>query len=181
MSIGPLSSLSSAYLQSLFGVTASSATNNTTNRSAAASLAMPQDDNRLSPFAQLLSSLQQLQQSDPAKYKQVAQQIGDKLQSAAKTAATNGDTRTADELNKLATDFTSSAKSGDLPNVQDLAQALTQAHGHHRHHHHQDAGSTSPASSSIAAASSSATDSQSTDPLAIILGALTDAGVTPSQ
>src|ERR1019366_2800930 len=45
----------------------------------------------------------------------------------------DGNTTAATQLNQLATDFTSASKSGQLPSVQDLAQAVG---GHHHHHHH---------------------------------------------
>ena len=105
---------------------------------ASSPVAQPPDNSRLSPFAQLMSTLQKLQQSDPAKYQQVTQQIATNLQSAAQTAQTAGNTTAATQLNQLATDFTNASKSGQLPNIQDLAQAVG---GHHRHHHHAHAAS----------------------------------------
>ena len=71
-----------------------------------------------------MSTLQQLQQSDPTKYQQVTQQIATNLQSAAQTAQAEGNTTAANQLNQLATDFTNASQSGQLPNVQDLAQAI---------------------------------------------------------
>ena len=34
-------------------------------------------------------------------------------------------------------DFTNASKTNSLPNIQDLAQAMSGAHGHHHHHHTQ--------------------------------------------
>ncbi|HEY7337812.1 MAG TPA: hypothetical protein VH639_23160, partial [Bryobacteraceae bacterium] len=52
-----------------------------------------------------------------------------------KLATSDGDTASASELNQLATDFTSASQTGQLPNLQDLAQAIGGAHHHHGHHH----------------------------------------------
>ena len=88
-----------------------------------------QDSNRMSPFAQMLSELQQLQQTDPSKYQQVTQQISTNLTTAANTATSEGNTAAATQLNQLAADFSNASTSGQLANVQDLAQAVG---GHHR-------------------------------------------------
>ena len=137
MSIGPLNTLSSSYLQSIIGSAlqgagSTSQTNTSSSAVDSSSLAQSSDDSRLSPFAQLLNTLQQLQQSDPTRYQQVTGQIATNLQSAAQTAQSEGNTTAANQLNQLATDFTNASKSGQLPNVQDLAQAVG---GHHHHHH----------------------------------------------
>jgi|SRR5579871_1304117 len=50
------------------------------------------DSGRLSPFAQLLNALQQLEQSNPQQFQQLTQQIASKLQAAAQSAQSNGDT-----------------------------------------------------------------------------------------
>src|ERR1035438_8825606 len=115
------------------------------------SVAQSPDNSRLSPFAQMLAELQQLQQSDPAKYTQVTQQIASNLQTAAQTATTSGNTTAAAQLTQLASDFTSASKSGQLPSVQDLAQVA----GAHHHHHHAHAASAD-------SATTSSTDSSST-------------------
>jgi hypothetical protein len=94
------------------------------------------DSSQLSPFAQLMSTLQQLQQSNTAEYQQVTQQIATNLQAAAQTATADGNTTAATQLNQLSTDFTNASTSGQLPNAQSLAQAL--GGGHHHHHFHAD-------------------------------------------
>src|ERR1035437_4052052 len=131
----------SSYLQSLVATaqqgTDSTAKNNL-NGIDTSSVQLQPDNSQLSPFAQLLNTLQQLQQSDPAKYQQVTQQIATNLQGAAQTAQADGNTTAANQLNQLATDFTNASKSGQLPNIQDLAQAVG---GHHHHHHHAHAAS----------------------------------------
>jgi len=135
MNVNACSSTSDAYIQSLL----SSAANQTASSSGGidpSSLTLPQDNSpQLSPFARILSTLQQLQQSDPSQYQQVTSQIATNLQDAAKTAGANGDTSQASELNQLAADFNNASQNNALPNIQDLAQA---AYGMQRHHHHHD-------------------------------------------
>jgi hypothetical protein len=144
----------------------------------------------MSPFAQLMSELQKLQQSDPTKYQQVTAQIATNLQTAAQNATAGGDTTKAAQLTQLATDFTNASKSGQLPNVQDLAQAVG---GHHHHHHHVEAPPTDPTGTAGTSSTSSGGQSLSqllgayqtntpqtgsSDPLGIIMSTLSNAGIT---
>jgi hypothetical protein len=92
----------------------------------------PADSTQLSPFAELMNTLQQMQQANPAKYQQVMGQIATNLEGAAKTATSQGNTAAATELNQIASDFANSSESGQLPNVLDLAKAIG---GGHQHHH----------------------------------------------
>jgi hypothetical protein len=196
MSIGSLNPLSNSYLQSILtsaiqgtGLTTNSA-NNSLSTSAASSISQAPDNSQLSPFAQMMSELQKLQQTDPAKYQQVTQQIATNLQTAAQTATAAGDTTKAVQLTQLSNDFSSASKSGQLPNMQDLAQAVG---GHHHHHHHAEPASTDPASASSTTPTSSAsqtlsqllgafqtngTQSAATDPTSIIMSTLSSAGIT---
>jgi hypothetical protein len=75
---------------------------------------------QLSPLAQMTSTLGQLQQSDPAKFREVATQLAANLQSDAQTAQGEGETSTAARLKQLAGAFIGAAESGNLPNLQDL-------------------------------------------------------------
>jgi hypothetical protein len=199
--MGSINNLSSSYLQSVLSnvLQSSGLTTNTTGNSqssAAVSSVAPQSDNgQLSPFAQLMSTLQQLQQSDPTKYQQVTQQIATNLQSAAQTAQADGNTSAANQLSQLATDFTNASQSGQLPNVQDLAKAIG---GHHHHHHSHPASTDADSSSSASSTSSSSSASQplsqllsafqsngtqnsSLNPMAIIMNTLSNAGITSSN
>jgi len=154
------------------------------------------DNQQLSPFAKMMSELQQLQQSNPTKYQQVTAQIATNLQNAAQTAQNNGNTAEAAQLNQLAADFTTASQTGQLPNVQDLAQATS---GHHHHHHHSHSSSSDTDSSSSATSTDAwssntnstqsqllssyqagGTQSTSLDPAAIILNTLSSAGITSS-
>ena len=202
--MGSINNLSSSYLQSILGAalqnTGSTANTLGSNLSSAgvSSVTQPGDNQQLSPFAQLMSTLQQLQQSDPTKYQQVTQQIATNLQSAAQSAQADGNTTAANQLNQLSTDFSNASKSGQLPNAQDLAQAVG-GHHHHHHGHHastdSDADSTSSSSSTSTSSSSTSsttnqslsqllaafqangTQSESLNPTAIILNTLSNAGI----
>lgn len=199
MSINPLSNLSNgySYIQSLIG-SALGNSNSVNSSTGTSSLSSTQDNNALSPFAQMLSSLQQLQQSNPTEYQTVTQQIATNLQGAAQTAQADGNTNAANQLNQLATDFTSASSSGQLPNVQDLAQAVSGGHHHGGHHHHFDASSSSSNSSDSTSSSTSTSSTSSSsslsisqlfnnlqnnnqfNPTSIILNTLSNAGVLNS-
>ena len=158
MSISSLGSLSNSYLQSVVGAafqaTGLTASKSANNLSGIGALSGTQSDtSKLSPFAQLVSTLQQLQQSDPAKFKQVTQQIATNLQSAAQTAQKDGNTTAATQLNALAKDFTDASSSGQLPNLKDLARAI----GGHHHHHAQAAASSSNGDTDSSSTTSSTT------------------------
>jgi hypothetical protein len=202
MSTGSINSLSSSYLQSVLatalqgtGLTTKPAGNSPSGIDTS-SIGPPPDNSQLSPFAQLMSALQQLQQSDPTKYGQVTQQIAANLQDAAQTAQGGGNTSAANQLNQLATDFTNASKSGELPNIQDLAQAIG-GHHHHHHSHPASAGSDSDSSASAGAGASSGTSqtlsqqlaafqdtgtqSDPLNPMTIILNTLSKAGIGGSK
>jgi len=172
--MGSIASLSSTYLQSILGTVLQGAglTGSTTNTQSSSPAGLPVDNSQLSPFAQMLTTLQQLQQTDPSKYQQVTQQIATNLQSAAQTAQAQGNTAAANQLNQLATDFTTASKTGQMPNIQDLAQAAgaNGASGHHHHHHFH--ASSSDADSSSSSSTSNSTSTSSTNPLGQFLSAL---------
>src|SRR5579863_5547292 len=75
MSTSAINNLSSSYLQQLLASALQNA--GTTSNSNPGNIASPStsDSSQLSPFAQLAGTLQQLQESDPTKYKQVTQQV----------------------------------------------------------------------------------------------------------
>jgi hypothetical protein len=177
----------------------------TTSGNNVGSVGQGSDSSQLSPFAQLLSTLQQLQQSNPTQYATVMQQISTNLQTAAQTATKDGNTSAASELTQLSTDFANASKTGQLPNIQDLAQALGGG-GHHHHHFHADSSSTSSSSASGSSSSNSTSGTDNTgsstsqaleqllsafqasnnsqnsalNPMAIIMNALSSAGITPT-
>jgi hypothetical protein len=133
----PIAGIAGSALESILGMGSQSRANNVSGASASTIT----DSNQLSPFAQVASELQQLQQSNPAQYAQATSQIAANLQTAAQTAQSQGNTGAANSLNQLATDFTNASTSGQLPNFQDLARAVG---GHH--HHLAEASATNPLS-----------------------------------
>jgi hypothetical protein len=181
MSTNSVNSLSSTYLQEILdaalqngGVNNNQSSNPLTVPTVAPAASQP-DNGQLSPFAQIASSLQQLQQSNPTEYQQVTAAIATNLTTAAQTAQTDGNTNAATTLTQLASDFTSTSKNGQLPNLQDLAEATGGTSGHHHHHHH--GGSVASSSSTT----SSTSQSSSLNPLSIIFQTLSSAGITGSN
>ena len=160
-----------SYLQSILGTAPQNTGVSSVN---ASTLQLQPDNSQLSPFAQLMSTLQQLQQSDPAKYQQVTQQIATNLQSAAQTAQADGNTAAASQLSQLSTDFTNASQSGQLPNIQDLAQSV--GGGGHHHHHHGHAASSSDSTSLLSAFQTTGSQSESLNPMGIIMNTLSSAG-----
>lgn len=145
MAIGPIVNLAGGYLHSLVmgavhGLSGGASSTKTTGASAPGSA---QDRNQLSPFAQLLGTLQQLQQSNPAQYQQVTQQISGNLRTGAQSATAAGNTSLASQLTQLSADFHNASASGQIPNIQDLAQAIG---GGHHHGHHSGSSSAMPPS-----------------------------------
>lgn len=87
----------------------------------------PEADPQVSERSKLLQELNDLQKSDPAKFKQVTEEISQKLRDAANS--TSGSQATS--LNKLADKFAQASQSGDMSALQP-----TGAHGGHGGHHH---------------------------------------------
>ena len=182
MSISPLNNLALGSLQSIFGNALQSSGLTKSNQAGSTSSVQQPDNSQLSPFAQLMNTLQQLQQSNPTQYQQVTQQISTNLQTAAQTAQSDGNTSLANQLNQLSTDFSNASQNGQLPNVQDLAKAVG---GHHHHHGHHASSSDSDSSSSsttslnqfLSALQSNSSSSNSLNPLTIIDNTLTSAGI----
>lgn len=176
-----VSGLSGSYLQQVLAgalqtATGNAATGNAGSTNSAVS-GTQSDSTQLSPFAQLVSTLQQLQKSNPAEYAKVAAQISTNLQAAAQTAQSQGNTSASSQLTQLASDFTNAAKTDQLPDLQDLGQAA----GGGGHHHRGDrSGSTS--SSAISGNDSQSAQSSSLNAATIILQTLSSAGInTPSN
>jgi len=184
MSAFAIGSLTS-YLQPIVGSAiqragsvASSILGGVTSSSSSSSPVTQADSGGLSPFAQIMSELQQLQQSNPAQYKQVTQQIATNLQSAAQTAQADGNTTAATQLNQIASDFSSASQSGQLPNMQDLAQAVGGGHHHHHFHGAQSGSDSQGLNQLLSALQTTATQNEATNPTAIILNTLSSAGIS---
>ena len=125
--MSPISGLSNGYLPSLLSSLAAQSAGSvnlaisTTSVSATISF-RSQDSAQLSPLAQFVAQLQNIQESNPTEYPSVLSQIASNMKTAADTATQSGDSYAASEYNTLVKDFTEAAKSGDLPNIQDLVQ-----------------------------------------------------------
>jgi len=166
MSIGSLTTIASDYAQSLISGLAGNSSSNKTVANKVSSVPQTADINQLSPFAGLLSTLQQLQQSNSTQYSQITQQIATNLTTAANTATANGNTTAAATLNQLASDFTSASQTGQLPNVEDLAKAVHHGHGHHCH---ASSGGANPSDPSSAGSTSSSAGSATSDLLSQLI------------
>ena len=112
MNISAVSSLLPSWAQSPTNTTGSAASSG--GLSLAALAAQPAATAQISPVAQFMSMLQQIQQQNP-----------DQAQS-------HGNTAGVAQLNQLAADFQNSAKTGQLPPIQDLQ--ATGMGTHNRHH-----------------------------------------------
>jgi len=77
----------------------------------------------ISKMGQLLGKLQQLQQSDPEKFKQICASIASKLNEAAGNQGTGSE----GILSKLASKFDQAAQTGDISSI------MPQHKHHHRH------------------------------------------------
>jgi len=71
----------------------------------------------ISPLAQFLSRLQQMQQQDPQRFKEVAAGLAAKLRNAGLRAQSRGDSPRATQLGQLATEFQQAAQSGRMPDL----------------------------------------------------------------
>lgn len=90
----------------------------------------PATSTNVSKPGELMSKLNQLLQQDPAKFKEVTQQISDEL----KSAAQNASGPQASFLSKLSENFAQASSSGSLSSLQPRAGAAGGVSGHHHHH-----------------------------------------------
>jgi hypothetical protein len=126
MNVNAIASLFPNYLQP------SNSTVTAKNANSASSVQQPADVLGLSPAAQFLNQLQQLQTQSPQQFQAIISQITGQLQQAASTRSSKGNTTQANQLTQLANSFQSAAHGGDLPTAQQLQQAgLTGSHHHH--------------------------------------------------
>jgi hypothetical protein len=131
-SIGSASTLSA--LSSL-----SNTSNTDATQEALGIASTPASSTSVSKPGELLNKLSQLLQQDPAKFKQVTQQISDEL----KTAAQSATGPQASFLSKLSGDFAQASSSGSLTSLQPNQSASGGVSGHHHHHgggHHGGGG-----------------------------------------
>jgi hypothetical protein len=184
MNVSSLSSIYSHFIQpvlsSTFGVGSSAATASAGSSPAAG------DSKQLSPFAQIATTLQQLQQQSSTQYQSVTGKIAANLQTAAGAAQGAGNTTLANQLSQLSSDFSSASQNNQLPDFHDLAQVIA---GGHNHRHGEASASTSGGGNSSAgsggadAASllsqfSAGGQNQALNPVSIVFSTLSSAGIS---
>ncbi|MEO7035016.1 MAG: hypothetical protein ABI548_13995 [Polyangiaceae bacterium] len=114
----------------LSALTALNNTSNTDNTGAAEGAAStPASSTTVSKPGELMAKLSQLQQQDPAKFKQVTEQISDDLKTAASTASGPQ----AQFLSKLSDDFAQASSTGNLDSLKPPGGG---EHSGGVHHHH---------------------------------------------
>ena len=178
MSTSPINNLTSSLLQEILGSSLQGIGLTASPTSAGVSHTPTHSDNgQLSPFAQQLSTLQQLEESSPTNYEQVTAQIATNLQSAAQTAGAERNTSAASQLNQLATVFNNASQSGQVLNLSDLTQAVGASNGHRQHHRDISSSSASSDTSSDANSGSSSSTISTSNSDSI---SSTQAAVNPS-
>lgn len=79
---------------------------------------MPQDGPpEMSAIANYMQQLEQLQESDPDKFKEVSGKIAAQLKEAAASATESGDAKQAEALTDLASKFETAATDGTMPDL----------------------------------------------------------------
>ena len=129
MTINPVNNISQMLLSAINN-NVSAGTSSTT------STTTTNDSSQISPFAQLMTTLQNLQQSNPTQFKQVTATLASDLQAAATNAQNNGNSAEANALNQLASSFQQSSQNGQLPSFLQQGSQSGSTSGHHHHHHH---------------------------------------------
>jgi hypothetical protein len=174
LSTGILQSIVNGAVQST-GLFNKAGKTGATSGSVSAAAAQAPDNSQLSPFAQLIGALQQLQQSNPNQYQQVTQKIASNLVNAAQSAQAAGNSTAANQFTELATDFSTASQSGQLPGLQGLfSNHLSQAAATG-----SSSGSANPAVNQLFSRFQTAeTAGGALNPTAIILNTLSSAGIT---
>jgi hypothetical protein len=167
MNVSSVASLFPSYLQP-FKSTANSAQ----NANSASSVQQGADVPSLSPTAQFLNQLQQLQTQSPQKFQAIISTITGQLQQAASTASKNGNSTEASALTHLAKSFQSAGSGGALPSSQLLQQAGLSGHHHHHGGGHHGGGSAQSAAVNAFQAPNTA-DSQNQSLAAKLFGTVT--------
>ncbi len=107
-------STTTSSLGNLLGTSSTSATDSTAVNSLASGLSIKGDGGDFSKGAKAMQQLKELASSDPDKFKEVTQQISDKLSEAADGAS---DSNTAKMLSSMSEKFASAASSGSMDSL----------------------------------------------------------------
>ncbi len=122
MNVSSISDLARQHMLSILGYSSTGQSSSSSNLSIGSSNSS--SAGTLSPFAQMLTELQQMEQANPAQYAQVSSQISTNLAAASSQAQVRGNTKLATSLSTLSKDFSSAAQSGQLPSVTDLMNTM---------------------------------------------------------
>jgi len=125
MNVSSISDLARQHMLSILGYSSTAQSSSTGSLSMGTSTGST--STTLSPFAQMMTELQQMEQANPAQYSQVSQQISTNLAAASSTALARGNTKLATSLSTLSKDFASASQSGQLPNITDLMSTMQTA------------------------------------------------------
>jgi hypothetical protein len=127
--MSPIGNIAGNFISSLFDMKPQNTGNHAASGTGDTQKA---DGNQPSLFAQMVSTLQQIQQSGSSQYQQVTKRIAVNLETASQSAASRGNATQASTLDQLSKDFASASQNGQLPDFSKLAQAV---HSHHHFHH----------------------------------------------
>jgi hypothetical protein len=159
MSLSPISGSSSLFLDLIANKTSGTSTPVGLADTSSASSSGSAD---LSDAAKFFSKLQNLAQTDPAKFKQLTSQISSELQTAAQGATGSQ----ATFLSNLAGQFQTTSQTRSASALQPPSTSQSPAGGHHHHHHIQYQSSSDASNSSsdslLSAGSSSSANPNST-------------------
>jgi hypothetical protein len=153
-SISPVAQ--TTYIPPLSATSATSSTDPTSTTSSATGT-------QLSTMGQLMSQLQNLESSDPAKAKTVLAKIGSDLKSKADST---GDTK----LGALADKFTQASQTGSISGLDP-----PKGGGHGGHHHHHGGGGGGGQSPTTASSQVGAYQQSGSDPMSEIESAISSA------
>ncbi len=128
MNLGAITNMVSSYLPQPVGSITGIAGNffgGSVQGAATATSSQPAATTQLSSIGSLISNLQNLAQSNPAKFSKITAAIGNKLQTAAGKAQAKGDTTLANTLTSLAQQFQTASQTGQMPSLSSLQSAFT--------------------------------------------------------
>ena len=92
--------------------------------SSSATSSTPATTSQLSSVGSLINQLQQVLQSNPAKFSKVTAAISTRLQKTASQFQANGDTALSNKLNALAQEFQTASQTGQMPSLTSLQAVI---------------------------------------------------------
>ncbi len=142
---------------------------------AGSSTAVPSCGTDISSLASTMNSLQQLQQTDPEKFKQVMASVAGTLE----TDAANATGSQAQFLSQLASKFQQAAQTGSMSPLEPSGSVSA----HHGHHHRGAKSYSAQQSSGVGGSSAQASGTDPTQPSSlnlaqVIQGAMQQVGIS---